>query len=351
MSPACAAATTTTTNDALCSVRTFRPFADVLSERGVSLWGELHDHGLSDADLMDPDLRIAHNRVASLLKRAIKQSGLPSLGVLAAERVRPGDFGVMEYAAASCATQGESMRCAARYLGLMHEGLEVSVEQHGERVAMVLRMADGLESVPATIEFALAALLINGRRLTGRDLVPLEVSFCHQGPQDTSAHKRVFQAPVRFGASANAIWMDKRATELPMFKADPRLNEILQQHARQQMGALPKRQRFSQQVLGLIREELSGGNPGVEHVASRLHISPRTLHRRLKEEGTTHKQLVDELRRSLALRMLQDEDQPIGEISYQLGFSHVNAFHKAFKRWTSETPAQYRDTRRARAVY
>ena len=341
------------TTDALCSVRAFRPFAEELDARGVKILDQLDSFGLSDTDLDDPDLRIAHNKAQHLLKRAIEKAGEPALGLLAAEKVKTGDFGVMEYAAASCATQGEAMRVAARFLGLMTEGLDVHLDENvdGERAALVFGVQENLEEVPATIEFTMASFLIYGRRWTGRALRPLEVTFRHAGPSDTSPYERVFDCPVRFNAKVNALWMDRRAMDVPYGQSDPRLNKILQQHAQQQLGSLPKRQRFSQQVLALIEEELSGGNPGVEHVASRLHMSPRTLHRRLKEEGTTHKQLVDELRRSLALRLLCDEEQPIGEVSYRLGFSHVNAFHKAFKRWTGETPAQYRDRQRVRAVY
>jgi YesN/AraC family two-component response regulator len=95
----------------------------------------------------------------------------------------------------------------------------------------------------------------------------------------------------------------------------------------------------------LVKEELCGGNPTLEHLAARLHMSARTLHRRLGEEGTSFRRVVKELRRELAERHLRERRLAIGEIGFLLGFSEVSAFHRAFKRWTGWPPFAYRRAR------
>jgi YesN/AraC family two-component response regulator len=98
----------------------------------------------------------------------------------------------------------------------------------------------------------------------------------------------------------------------------------------------------SETLRRLLEEELCGGDPALPHMAARLHMSARTLHRRLDEEGTAFRQVVDEVRRELAERHLRERVLPIGEIGFLLGFSESSAFHRAFKRWTGWRPLAYR---------
>ena len=93
----------------------------------------------------------------------------------------------------------------------------------------------------------------------------------------------------------------------------------------------------------LVAEELCGGRPTLEHLATRLHMSGRTLHRRLGEEGTTFRRVVADVRRELAERHLREQRLAIGEIGFLLGFSEASVFHRAFKRWTGWRPLAYRD--------
>jgi YesN/AraC family two-component response regulator len=92
----------------------------------------------------------------------------------------------------------------------------------------------------------------------------------------------------------------------------------------------------------LLREELCGGEPTLEHLAARLHMSARTLHRRLAEEGTAFRRVVAEVRRETAERHLRASRLAIGEIAFLLGFSEASAFHRAFKRWTGRRALDYR---------
>jgi YesN/AraC family two-component response regulator len=95
-------------------------------------------------------------------------------------------------------------------------------------------------------------------------------------------------------------------------------------------------------VRGVLAGELTEGEPTLEHLSKRLHMSARTLHRRLAAEGTTFRSVVTKLRMELADRALREPHLPIGEIAFRLGFSEPSAFHRAFKRWTGWQPLAYR---------
>ena len=92
----------------------------------------------------------------------------------------------------------------------------------------------------------------------------------------------------------------------------------------------------------MIAEELCDGEPTLDRLARRLHMSARTLHRRLAEESTTFRQVVSEVRQELAERHLREGKLAIAEIAFLLGFSEASAFHRAFKRWTGLSPQKYR---------
>jgi DNA-binding LytR/AlgR family response regulator len=106
----------------------------------------------------------------------------------------------------------------------------------------------------------------------------------------------------------------------------------------------------TQRLQRLLEEELRGGKPTLEHLAARLHMSPRTLHRRLGEEGSGFRRVLAQLRRELAARHLRDVRLPLGEIAFLLGFSEASAFHRAFRRWTGWPPLAYRRAHAAAAT-
>jgi AraC-like DNA-binding protein len=108
---------------------------------------------------------------------------------------------------------------------------------------------------------------------------------------------------------------------------------------------LPKGEATTDAVRRHLASELGKGQPTLEQIAPRLHMSPRTLHRRLDEEGTSYRQILTEVRRELASRHLMECRLAIGEIAFLPGFSEPSAFHRAFKRWTGHGPLAYRGLR------
>ena len=96
------------------------------------------------------------------------------------------------------------------------------------------------------------------------------------------------------------------------------------------------------QVRSIIASEFRGGDPSLEHVAEQLAMTPRTLQRKLHEIGTSHNELLDQMRRQLAMRYLREREMAICEVAYLLGFSESSSFHRAFKRWTGVTPKEFR---------
>jgi AraC-like DNA-binding protein len=329
--------------DATCSVRVIHPFARYLARIGHDPRAWLAPYGLTPAMLEERDRRVPHLAAMALLGAAQALSGEPAIGLHAARCDEPGDFDVIEYAAASCATCGQALELAARFIALMHDGITMTLEVAPPMAVLRVRGLGGVELVGAGIEFVFATLLAYGSRSVGHPTRPLRVELVHAAPEDRQMYDEVFRE-TRFGCEANAMWIHAAALARPHCAPDRSLLEILTSHADGLLRQLSHRPAgFAERTRAVIAETLLAGQSGAELVARRLAVSLRTLHRRLAEEGTSHGELVDDVRRTQAMLHLSSNRFSIGEISFLLGFAHPNAFHKAFKRWTQMTPAQYRE--------
>ncbi len=300
--------------------------------------------GIGLRDFADPDTRIRHSAAMELIERAVARVGDPSLGLRAGEQLEAGDLDVLEYATRSCANLREAIHCTSRYMYLMHTAQEALLFEDGERAIWELRITDHVPQPPAANDFALAAACSYARRYTGQRNVLREVHFRHPVATDEARYARFFDgATIKLGAPHNALVFARHHLDSPMSHANPGLQAAFEMHA----SAMLERLRRSEGVVGRVRqllvEQLRAGDVSMSTVARRLAMSVATLRRRLSEDGTSHSELLDEVRRELAKKYLADMSLAISEVAFLLGFSHVTAFYKAFRRWSNgATPAEFR---------
>jgi AraC-like DNA-binding protein len=320
-----------------------RVFAELLQEYEGEL-GEQLLHGLSFAGARVP-VDAAHQA----LLIAIEQTGDADLGLKAARRLILGDVGAIDYVVSSASTVRSAIEQAGRYARLINDALEVKLEIEGE--VALLRLENSVSLPRAAADFQVGGFFRNHVcNWLGSCFGEVTVWFTHDSPAELGEYIRTFEpAQVRFGAPALGFAFDRRILDLPLPHADPNLHAILVPYVDQRLSQLHAERSFSENVRLLIRVQLGDGGPDVGRVASQLGMSLRTLARRLETEGTTFRELLDEVRQQLALEQVGRRAATFSEITDQLGFSHVAAFHRAFRRWTGQTPRQYRNTTRGRS--
>ena len=174
------------------------------------------------------------------------------------------------------------------------------------------------------------------------NFIPLEVRFPHCAPDDISEHQRFFACKLQFECERSELVFARELLEAPLVKADPALQAILEAQVVAVIQKLPKGEAATDAVRRYLASELGKGQPTLQQIAPRLHMSARSLRRRLDEERTSFRQILSEVRRELALRHLMEGRLAIGEIAFLLGFSEPSAFHRAFKQWTGQAPHAYR---------
>ena len=197
---------------------------------------------------------------------------------------------------------------------------------------------------PYPAEFGFTNIVCRSREWTeGGAWNPLRVEFAHAAPKDLTEVRRVFGCKIVYDAPESRIHFDPSSLSLRMRAPEPELRKILDDHARAALGRLPRAVDFVDQVRSVIVEELPGGTPALADCARRLATSSRSLQRRLAEAGTSQEKLLDEVRRTLAIRYLDDRSISIAEVGFLLGFKDASAFYRAFRRWTGSTPGRLRD--------
>jgi AraC-like DNA-binding protein len=303
----------------------------------------LHAAGI-DLALIDPDEGVPQHLRMRLWDEASRLAGDPDFGVHMAEWVckNPEEhFDVLAFAVRSCATLADHYRRMERYVRLIHEGTFFTLEIEPHAARLVHGLIDDPRSPRHAVECMLAMAVLQARRSAGDDFTPQEVRFAHLAPASAREQKRIFRAPVHYGCARNEVVVNAVDLERPQHQAEPRLQMVLERQLEDLMSRLPQERSLPGRVKSCLSNHLLDGEPAVGAIAAKLHMSPRTLQRKLNDEGTSFARVLADLRTELAQRYLGDRRRTINEVAFLLGFAEVSAFHKAFKRWTGKTPAEF----------
>jgi AraC-like DNA-binding protein len=295
--------------------------------------------GIDGKLLDDPEARVSEEAATRLWLRLEKVSGDPSFGLKVAEELDRQELGLLGYLCRSAADVGRALQVLADHVRFLSDSLRMILQPDRDR--MRVRLDIGSSGSRHGREALLALFTLSARRTLRRELAPREVRFRHPRPADLSVHRRIFRAPVTFMQRADELVVDRDVLELPMPDADATLHKILLSHTRTLLERSPAHDGLIERLRRTVEEGLRTHELGLSKLADSLHLSPRTLQRRLSDEGTSLHSVIDETRRDLALRLL-DSDVPIAEAAYLVGFSEPSAFHRAFKRWTGQTPTERR---------
>lgn len=317
----------------------------VAEARGVAREELAEAASLQLRELNRPDARIPLDKELALWREAARRTQDPLFGLHAAQAWRPGQFDVFEYVCRSAGSLRASIERVIRYNRLLHDVAEFRLEETADEAIVVHRFRGELIGpVREAAEFTLASVVLAGRAWTGRPLRARRVSFMHLESGGLDELRHFFGTnDIEWGAKEGRVVFEREVLDWPLVAADAGLFAVLERHADSLLANLPEVESFATKVREMIAGELRRGEiPTISAIASRLHMSERSLHRRLVDCGLRFRDEVDSLRRGLALRYLEESRIQIGEVAFLLGYSDPRAFHRAFKAWTGETPAAYR---------
>jgi AraC-like DNA-binding protein len=314
-----------------------------LKAAGVPVVPLLERVGLTPELIADPAERLSVRSQIALLDEAAIALKDDSLGFTLARDFDPRDIGLLYYVMASSQTLGDALKRVARYSRTTNEALVVGYREGNRLIVSLSYSGVPRHSDRHQIEFCMFGVLRICRLLTGQNVIPQHFSISHHRSGDNSAMARFVGRRVEFDAEADEFALNVNARELPLIHADTRLNDILLKYCE---AALAERKgdisQLRTRVENAISTMLPHGRVLVEDVARSLGMSERTLARRLSDEGLNFTEILQQLRRDLAVRYLDDRKLHVSKIAWMLGFTEVSAFTHACRRWTGKTPRQVR---------
>lgn len=328
----------------LVTVRAVQPVVAGLEALGYQTDKIFVTAGISRGVLDNADGGIPHTAMMAFWQEALAATGDSNLGLHLAEAAPVEAFGVHAYALQSSPTLREAYRRACRYQRLIHEATDLSFDEGADEGVLQHALPDG-RSVPRhPAEFLVTLWVRFGRLMSGADWAPRLVCFAHDAPADVTEHRRLFQTSVRFSSGRTAMHVSNHILDTSNAGADPGLVRVLDDYTERLLKQMPApaAATLSERVRSELQETLTGGIPTAEEVAQSLHMSVRTLHRNLQQEGATFSELLNQLRQERATSYLADPDISISEVAFLLGFAELSSFYRAFKRWTNATPAEFR---------
>lgn len=172
---------------------------------------------------------------------------------------------------------------------------------------------------------------------------PKAIHFTHKEPGYRAEYDRIFGVPLIFESHMNAIIVDEGFLSIRLPDTNPYLSKILKTHADELLKNPENSKSTRGRVESLLLPILHTGEVSIATITAKLGVSRQTLFRKLKAEGVSYEQVLDELRHTLALRYLKEKKMSVTETAYLVGFSNPTAFSHAFKRWTGSRPRVIRN--------
>lgn len=320
-----------------------------LEELGVRASAVLRRAGLPQGFIDEARVLLKTEELFALWRAVGEVSTNPAIGLLLGTENKTERFHPVGLAALSTDHFGAAMDRMARYKQLTCPE-EILQEKDDAEWSIQFRwlLADELEP-PVLIECCFAWVLSIARHGTGARLSPLRVEFVQPRPHE-KAIERHFGCPVVCGGPRNAIVFRSGDAQRPFVTRNAELLAMLAPQFEEELKQGRGEEKFAERVRVAIQQQLTGRRPVIEDIADALHISSRTLQRRLQEEGSSFQRVLDDARHQLARHYLNNSVLELNEAAYLLGYEDGNSFVRAFRTWEGVPPARWREQNRARAA-
>tara|TARA_R110002111_G_scaffold252026_1_gene316646 strand:+ start:2618 stop:3607 length:990 start_codon:yes stop_codon:yes gene_type:complete len=280
-----------------------------------------------------------HLKAHELLDEKLK----PGFAIRVGQQMKIEDYGVLGLSWRTCSKVREIFDRSERYFKLLSNTYNWEVKDGKAFSHIILNRPADSRGMQLSSEASLSATVVVVKAMSEKNIAPIQVSFKHSAPNDVTSYKEAFNCPISFDQPQYSISYKTEDLNLRTAKADASINSyLLQQVDENTKGIKIPGSKFVRDVESLIKDALPTGIPSIHHIAELTVMSNRTLTRRLSETGVTYRDLIKKTQESIAKDMLRNTMQSVGEIAFLTGFSEQSAFNRAFKKWTNQTPSEFR---------
>ena len=298
--------------------------------------------GIDPAVFSDPGGRLSLAQTTALWRLAIEATQDPSFHLRVARLTRPSTFAGLSMGIVTSDTWEEALERIARYQSLVIMPSEpIELLRRGDRIVWIDRFAPTMAPCPEAVEAIMGSIVLGGRDLLGPTFGPLTVHSTRPATDDPTMLERFFRCPVILGAADYRLEFSLDEARRPLPSRSREMALVADRLARDYIAGLANSGKLRSKVRDLLTRLAPHGMPSTAEIATELAISPRTLQRRLSEEGTSLSQLTREVNTDIAAQMLVVDGLTVEAIASSLGFHDASSFRRAFRRWTGCTPSEY----------
>jgi AraC-like DNA-binding protein len=313
-----------------------------IAEFGVPARALLAGTGIVPDTLSDNRVRISIRQKIALFANALRLSPDPAIGLLAGRRQHISNLGVLGYALVSNATLGQAVDFGVKHVRLAGPVLEKSFRVEGDTAIFEGHDPIDLgELLPVACEFWFGSMQTLLSHVLGQPFQAQRLLLPYAAPPYAHRYEQIFAYPVEFSAPVMQWHFDASMLALPLPAANPVMAEVSASFCSRILEEVGGEPALVKQIKAFCLSSTTG-IPSLEQMAEQLNLSTRTLQRRLLDSGCRYQDILEGVRRRLAIEFLERTHMPVEEIAERLGYSDASNFRKAFKKWTGRTPAFYR---------
>ena len=299
--------------------------------------------GIDPAKRSDPNARYNYAKVDELWFIAASRISDDSFGLKAARFWHPSQLGALGYGWLTSSTLRTAFARFSSYMRILTEGACLRVEDFDDEVRLLLTYNEISRQQPTRTDSFMAMLLVMCRVNWGDSFSPKYICLTHSEPDNTAAFYALFKCPIYFSCSDNSFVVSSDDAVKPLTGSNPYLAQINDRVMIEYVAMLDKDD-IAARVKKEITMQLAGGGLSDSSVADALHMSVRTMQRKLGEQQSSFKLLLNDVRKELADKFIRNSSMTISEISYCLGFAESSSFSRYFKRMSGYSPSQLRNT-------
>ena len=323
--------------------RVLLPPLEVMEAQGFSASQCLLGTGLSLSQLADPNLRITLQQELRFYRNTLDLTGDPVIGLKLGEPFIPQRYGLFGYALLSAETFRHALAIAENFGRLTFSLFNFHFGVAGSSAWFSMDDPPPIEQelIDLFIDRDMSAAQVDFSEIMGTRFPVEQLLMPHDGKGRKRAYSNHFGCPVEFGCPDARFYFSSSVLDNPLPRSDPDSSRHLQQQCQLLIAKLTAQGNFVDEVR-LLMLARPGYFPDIEYVAEHMGMSTRTLRRKLKNEGSTFRDLLDEIRYGLAREYLGNTHLPMDEISSLLGYTEPANFSHAFKRWSGHSPSAWR---------
>ena len=300
--------------------------------------------GIEPDSPVDPSQMVSDVEYYAFLERiAADEKNGTTLPLRAGAAMRCDDYGAFGLGWKSATNLRGSYERAERYARVLTSVSTYEVERVDWGAFMHLhRVGERRLGMRLSNEATIASIVSISQQVSTKPFKPLAIYFKHSAPKYLEGHKAYFGCPIHFDSDRDALLVSNESLQTPNHLGDESITKFFDTHLEAEISKFADPSSLEHRVRIYLSRCLSEGVPNISDVAEHFSMSGRTLQRRLSELGYSYQMLVDESRRELAKRLLQQTDYSLAEVAFMTGFSEQSAFTRAFKRWAGQTPRSFR---------